>query len=293
VTTFPEAVEHLIRSDEVLAPHTWLRIGGPARYFAEPTSREELVELVRAAAQAELPVRVLGGGSNLLVREAGFSGLVVSIAAAEFSQITVEGDRVRSGGGARLSHVINWAVAHGLAGIEHLVGIPGTLGGAICGNAGTQGGDIGQTVVRLELLSRSGEIYQREGSSLHFSHRQSDVEEMLILEAELALEANDARELTKRMQGQWIMRKAQQPMAESRVLMPFVDPVGATAGSLIDQVGLRGARSGAAAIDSRRPEFIVAHEGTTSDDVLRLVEKVREQVARQVGVDLQLAMKIW
>jgi UDP-N-acetylmuramate dehydrogenase len=291
--TFPDSVEHLIRSDEVLSPYTWLRIGGPARFFAEPTTRDELVELVGAATAGEIPVRILGGGSNLLVREAGFGGLVISIAAAEFSQISLEGNRLWAGGGARLSHVINRAVKHGLSGIEHLVGVPGTLGGAICGNAGTQGGDIGQTVRRLELLSRRGEVLSRSETQLHFSHRQSDIDELLVLGAELALEPDDARNLTKRMQGMWIIRKAQQPTAENRVLMPFIDPVGATAANLIDQVGLRGAHCGAASIDSRRPEFIVAHEGTTSDDVLRLVEKVREQVARQVGVDLQLAMKIW
>jgi UDP-N-acetylmuramate dehydrogenase len=291
--TFPASVEHLLRSDQGLAPHTWLRIGGPARYFAEPTTQHELIELVRGATAAELPIRVLGGGSNLLVRESGFGGLVISLSAADFSGISVHGEQLKAGGGARLSHVINRAVKEGLGGLEDLVGVPGSFGGAICGNASTQGGDIGQSVVRVEVLSRQGEVIVREGESLQFAHRQSGFDDLLMLSAELELQRGDPRELTKRMQSQWIVKKSQQPLGEARVALPFVDPDGASAASLIDQVGLRGARMGSVSLDIHQSAYLVAHEGATSDDVLRLVDTVREQVSKQLGVDLQLGLKIW
>src|SRR6188508_1962404 len=140
----PAGFEHITRENEPLGPYTWLRVGGAAQYFAEPTSIEELAALVHRCYESGLPVRVLGGGSNLLVRDEGVPGLVVALGAATFGSIHIAGRRVTTGGGAKLGHVISSAVREGLAGLETLVGIPGTIGGALHTNAGTLGGDIGQ-----------------------------------------------------------------------------------------------------------------------------------------------------
>ncbi len=119
-----ENLGHLLRENEPLAPYTWLQIGGPARYFAEPTTRPDLIQLVSAAAKEQLPVRVLGGGSNLLIQESGCEGLVLHLTAPEFSTIQVQGTRLIVGGGAKLSHVITHAVGAGLAGLEHWWAFP-------------------------------------------------------------------------------------------------------------------------------------------------------------------------
>src|SRR5438067_2378697 len=132
--------EHIVRAQEVLAPYTWLRLGGAAQYFAEPTTAEELAALVRRCREAGLPVRVLGGGSNVLLRDEGVPGMVIALGAAAFGRIAVAGRKLTAGGGAKLGHVISSAVREGLSGLETLVGIPGTIGGALHTNAGTHQG---------------------------------------------------------------------------------------------------------------------------------------------------------
>src|SRR5215510_9437172 len=158
----PAGFEHITRENEPLAPYTWLRLGGAAQYFAEPTTVEELTALVRRCHEEGLSVRVLGGGSNLLVRDEGVSGLVLSLSAAVFGKIQVAGRKLTAGGGAKLGHVISTAVREGLAGLETLVGIPGTLGGALHTNASAHGGDIGQYTASAKVLTRGGEIIERQ-----------------------------------------------------------------------------------------------------------------------------------
>ncbi len=158
---------HLVRENEPLAPYTWLEIGGPARYFAEPNTVAELQGLVASAVKDHVAVRVLGGGSNLLVQEAGVDGLVLHLASPELSAIRIDGRKLIVGGGAKLSHVITRAVGAGLAGLEHLVGIPGTIGGAIVGNAGVVNGDIGSRVQRVTTIDRNGELVTRRPPSFN------------------------------------------------------------------------------------------------------------------------------
>src|SRR5437588_4107835 len=162
----PAGFEHIVRENELLAPCTWFRLGGPAAYFAEPTNVEELAALVRRCHESGLPVRVLGGGSNLLVRDEGVPGMVVALGAAAFGRIEVAGRQIIAGGGAKLGHVISTAVREGLAGLEMLVGIPGTVGGALHTNAGTHAGDIGQCVTSAKMMTHKGEVVTRQKNDL-------------------------------------------------------------------------------------------------------------------------------
>lgn len=148
-------LERLVRRGEPLAMHTWFQLGGPAEFFAEPTSHDELLALVRRCDEEEVPVRVLGSGSNVLVRDDGVPGLVLRLAAPAFCDIRIDGDTIVAGGGAKLGRVVTSAVHHGLAGLESLVAIPGILGGALHGNAGGHGGDVGQWTVEVTLLRKS------------------------------------------------------------------------------------------------------------------------------------------
>lgn len=290
---FPDSLQHLIRNDEPLASYTWLKIGGPARFFAEPTSKDELVAIVKAASESEVPLRVLGGGSNLLVREAGFAGLVVSLSTASFAEIRTDGTKLIAGGGSQLSHVVTTAVGKGLEGLGHLIGIPGTLGGALQGNASAGGSDVARAIESIEILTPEGDVVTKARDQLEFSYRQSDLGENIVLSATFALEEADPAVLTKRLQKLWIVRRGERPRDQIRVATPFVDPDGASAADLIDQVGMKGAREGAASLDPSKPNYLVVDEGATSEEVLALVENVREHVSLKTGVDLQLNLKIW
>ena len=197
---FLSGLEDVVRQGEPLAPRVWFRLGGPAEYFAEPDSWEQLGELVSRCRAEGIPIRVLGRGSNVLPRDEGVPGVVVHLCADPFRGIRVEGALVAAGGAAPLGSVITEAVRTGLAGLEQVVGIPGTIGGALHGNAGSHGGDIGQYTFAATVMTRSGEIISRGQDDLHFAHRRSSLDELAILDATFQLEPEDPEEITRRMQ---------------------------------------------------------------------------------------------
>lgn len=282
-----------VRRDEPLAPHTWFQLGGPAEFFAEPRNADELALLVSRARENDVHVRILGGGSNLLVLDQGVRGLVIHLNDPAFAQIDIQGNHLRAGGAAKLGHVVSMAVSEGLGGLETLVGIPGTVGGALHGNAGSRAGDIGQWTCRATVFTAAGERIQRNRDDLVFAYRQSSLDELVILEAEFQLEREDSEELTKRMQKQWIMKKANQPLAHQSAGCIFKNPRGMSAGMLIDQAGLKGTRVGGAEVSDRHANFIVADKSASSADVLKLMELVRERVHERVGVELETEIQVW
>ncbi len=285
--------DDIVRQGEPLAPYTWFKIGGPAAYFAEPRSVEELEKLVRQCCEQELPVRLIGGGSNLLVRDEGVPGVVIRLSSEAFAQVKVEGDTITSGGGTKLGHLISIAVREGLAGLESLVGIPGTVGGALHGNAGGRGGDIGQWTGGATVMTRDGETHVRQRDDLVFSYRESSLDELVILESKFQLEATDAAELTKRMQKQWILKKASQPLGHQSAGCIFKNPRGMSAGMLIDQAGMKGTTVGGATISERHANFIVTEPGASSQDVLKLIDLVKSRISERLGVDLETEIEVW
>jgi UDP-N-acetylmuramate dehydrogenase len=286
-------LEHVVREAEPLAPYTWFRLGGPAQFFAEPTNRDELTTIVRRAREQGHAVRLLGGGSNVLVPDAELRGVVVHLSAPDFCGIAVNKESITAGGGAKLGHVIATAVREGLAGLENLVGIPGTVGGALHGNAGSHAGDIGQSTRAATVLTSGGETLARGAADLHFAYRHSSLDELAILEARFELERDDPVELTKRMQKLWIVKKAAEPMGQQNASPIFKSPPGISAESLIEQAGLKGATIGEAQISERHCNFIVANPRSTSKDVAGLIELVREKVAERLGVELETQIDIW
>lgn len=283
----------ILRQAEPLAPHTWLGLGGAAEYFAEPRNLDELQALARHCSEENLPLRMLGGGSNVLVRSEGVAGVVVRLSAGEFSAIRASGRQVTAGSGAKLGHVISVAVREGLGGMETLVGIPGTVGGALHGNAGSRGGDIGQWASQAVVMTRTGELITREREDMVFAYRQSSLDELAIVSARFELEPDDPTELTKRMQRQWIVKKAQQPLGHQNSGCIFKSPRGMSAGELIEQAGLKGAKVGGAEVSGRHANFIVAEPGASSNDVLRLIDLIRARVAERLGVELEQEIEVW
>ncbi len=285
--------ENIVRQDEPLAMHTWFQLGGPAEYFAEPNTPDELIALVKRCHEEGIAVRVLGRGSNVLVRDEGVSGVVIRLVSPEFGKIHVEGQAITAGGGIPLGRVVTTAVHHGLAGMETLIGIPGTLGGALHGNAGTHGSDVGQWTVEATVITHTGEIVKRQRDDLVFGYRESSLDDLVILEGEFHLEEDDPRELGRRMQKQWIIKKASQPMGHQCAGCVFKNPRGYSAGKLIEDAGLKGTRIGGAVVSDRHANFIVAEPECTSQDVLRLIDLIRAQVNDRLEVELQQELEVW
>jgi len=288
-----EEFAEIVRREEPLAPYTYLRVGGPAEVLVQPRSRDELAAVVRRCIEQNIPVRVLGGGCNVLVRDEGVRGAVLRLSEPAFTQITVAGRCVRAGTGAPLSALISQAARHALAGLETLVGIPGTVGGALRCNAGDRSGEIGQYVRQVEVLDNRGEVQAREREELRFAYGWSNLDEPVLLAAELELDADQPDAIVKRMRRAWIHRKAGQPLSFQAAGRIFKNPRGLSAAALIEQAGLAKTRVGGAEISERDANFIVAHPGATARDVLRLIDLARSRVRERFNVELELEIAIW
>ena len=288
-----EGLEHIVREGEPLAPYTGFRLGGPARFFSEPTCQEELAQLLQRAAEESITVRMLGSGSNVLVPDDGVDGLVIHLSAADFSQIHVEGTELTAGGGTKLVHLVATAAREGLSGLEHLAGIPGTVGGALRTNAGTDSGDIGQRTRRVSVMTRHGQVEHRTREELRFSYRQSNLDEPVVLSGTFQLEEDDPREVTRRVQKLWIQKRAQHPVTDLGAGRIFKDHGGITAASLIEQAGLGGMQVGGAELHENHGNYIVIHDNATSNDVEQLIASIREKVADQLDVELEIQIDRW
>src|SRR5262249_34328460 len=181
---------------------------GPVEFFVQPRSVAELTAVLAHCARGQVPVRVLGGGLNLLVRDEPLPGVVLRLSAPAFTAITVDGTRVRAGCGAGLPALISAAARHGLAGLETLVGIPATVGGALRCNAGSRTGEIGPLVHRVEVLDEKGGVNVRDRDELSFGEHQSNLDDPVLLAAEFELERDATDAIVKRMIKAWIQRKA-------------------------------------------------------------------------------------
>ncbi|HIE97867.1 MAG TPA: UDP-N-acetylmuramate dehydrogenase [Planctomycetes bacterium] len=283
----------ILSPDESLAQHTWLKLGGNAERFYTPTSRDQLLALIRACVAAAVPVRVFGSGSNLLVHDGVVSGAVIRIVEPLLGEVKVSGDTVTAGGGALLSHVVSESVRAGLAGLENLVGIPGTVGGAVVGNAGGRHADIGEFVRKIEVVTHEGEIAERSGDELTFAYRSSNVTDLAVLSVTLQLRPDDSDDLTVRMKKIWIIKRSTQPLADQSAGCIFRNPRGLSAGALIEQCGLKDLAVGGARISDRHANFVVTGPGATSADVESLIGKVKVAVAEKFGVELELEIRKW
>lgn len=290
---FESGFDNIVRRGELMAMHTWFQLGGAAEYFAEPETFDQLIAIIKRGHEAGMKVRILGRGSNILVRDEGVKGLIIHLGATAFCGIHFEDRTVVSGGGALLGQVVTASVHHGLAGLETLVGIPGSVGGALHGNAGTRSGGIGQWTIQATVVSATGEVFQRQADELAFDYRQSNLDELVVLEARCQLEEDDPHELSRRMQKHWILKKASQPLGHQSAGCVFKNPRGVSAGEIIDQAGLKGTRIGGAVVSDRHANFIVAEPECTSEDVLRLIDLVRNQILERMGVELELELEVW
>ncbi|MDP1561931.1 MAG: UDP-N-acetylmuramate dehydrogenase [Pirellulaceae bacterium] len=286
-------LEHVVQQDVLLSPYNSLRIGGNAAYFAVPTSHSELQAVVQQARAANLSVRVLGHGANVVIPSSGWAGLVIQLSAPEFTGVAVNGNRMTAGGGANLAHFVSLAAREGFKGPEQLVGIPGTIGGALHVNTSTNGGNIGAWVKQATVLTAAGDVLIREHHEMNFSYRQSSLNELAIVAAEFEFEREASEQVLRRMQKLWIVRKAKQPMLDEPCAYVFKDHGGSTATQVLTKAGVQGLKSGHVEVSDRDPNFFVARQGATSSDFLDLVQKTKQQVQDRSGLELELAVDVW
>ena len=283
----------IIKRNEPLAPYLFLKVGGPAEMLVQPRSRDELSRFVRLCFQERISLRVLGSGCNLLVRDEGVRGAVLRLSEPAFTQIAVEGNRVKAGTGADVSALISQAARHGLAGFETLVGIPGSVGGALRCNAGDRYGDIGQFVRQVEVMDAGGVTQVRDRDELRFGERASNLDDPVLLSAEFKLEFDGADAIVKRMRKAWIARKASQPLSFQAAARMFKNPRGLSAAALIEQTGLARTRVGGAEVSDRDANYCIVHPGASSRDVLRLIDLVRTRVQERFNVALEQEITVW
>ncbi len=285
--------ENIVRLNEPMAPKTWFRLGGPARYFIEPRSREELSTVVKRLAENNIPMYLLGGGANLLVRDQGVDGAVISLSHSAFSRVVIDDRMVRVGAGKDVLKLVLELAKTGLAGLECQAGIPGTVGGEIRMNAGGTFGDIGSTVAEVTVMDSFGQVFTRQRDDLVFSYRRSNINAKIILDALFELTPENPDRLAQRVKEIWMYKRNTQPLKDNSAGCIFRNPDGLSAGKLIDEAGLKGSVVGGAEISQHHANFIVARHGASSADVLALMELARKTVRDKTGIELESEVVIW
>jgi UDP-N-acetylmuramate dehydrogenase len=281
----------LVKTHEPLARHTSLRIGGPADYFVIPASVDDILETLDFVRDRGLPWIVLGNGTNVLFPDEGYRGVIIKLGPS-LGRIEISGDRVRAQAGASLAALISQVRAQGGRDFDFLVGIPGSVGGALVMNAGIPEGTISDVVTRVGALTFDGKFITLKAEECRFGYRASRFQEerLIVIEGEFALgrgKAWDGEELLRR-------RKERQPLGVPSPGCVFRNPVGvnATAGQLLDWAGLKGLQVGGARISPKHANFIVNEGGATSRDVLQLIDIARSVVLKYWGVELKLELAV-
>ena len=275
-----------IAENAPLAPMTWFRVGGPAEVLFRPADRDDLAAFL-AAKPAEVPVTVLGVASNLLIRDGGIPGVVVRLGRG-FAEITTAGDEVTAGAGALDFNVALTARDAGIAGLEFLSGIPGTVGGGLRMNAGAYGGEFKDVVIEAEALDASGGVHKLPVAALGLAYRHSGVrEDWIFTAARLKGRPGDADAIGRRMAEIQSRREATQPIRARTGGSTFANPPGRKAWELIDQAGCRGLARGGAQVSEKHANFLINTGTATAADLEGLGEEVRRRVQAKFGIALE------
>ncbi len=278
--------------DEPMKRHTTFRIGGPADFFLLPSTVDEVRGILEICREEELPYFILGNGSNLLVSDKGYRGVIIQLY-RNFSNISVEGNEICASSGALLSQIAAAARNASLTGFEFAGGIPGTLGGAVFMNAGAYGGELKDVLKEAVVMTEQGEILTLPVEKLDMGYRTSRIKKAgyLVLEARLVLEQGDMDKIRDTTKDLTEKRVSKQPLEYPSAGSTFKRPEGYFAGKLIMDAGLRGYQVGDAQVSEKHCGFVINKGNATAADVLTLIENVREKVQEQFGVTLEPEVK--
>lgn len=284
--------EERVLLSESMKKHTTFRIGGPADYFLMPQSEKEAVDAVAVCREERVPYSIVGNGSNLLVSDSGYRGVVIQLY-KEMSRVQVEGTHIYAQAGASLAKIAAAAIEAGLAGFEFAAGIPGTLGGACVMNAGAYGGEMKDVLVNVTVLDESGSIKKLVGSELELGYRTSIIAKKgyIVLNAEIELKRGNLDEIRCLMNELRDKRVSKQPLEYPSAGSTFKRPEGYFAGKLIQDAGLRGFRVGDAMVSEKHCGFVINAGEATAAEVDSLMKQVSERVQAQFGVALEPEVK--
>ncbi|MDE5588939.1 MAG: UDP-N-acetylmuramate dehydrogenase [Acetatifactor sp.] len=280
--------EENICLQEPMAGHTTFRIGGPADCFVQIENKEQLIRVQKYLMQVELPFFVLGNGSNLLVSDKGYRGIVLQIGPG-MNGIEVDGDVITAQAGALMSQVARAALEHGLTGLEFASGIPGTIGGGVVMNAGAYDGDMSGVVTQVNVVNSAGECMELENDTMEFGYRTSTIKNnpFTVTEVILKLEKGDREQIRAKMEDLAVRRREKQPLEYPSAGSTFKRPKGCFAGKLIMEAGLRGFRVGGAEVSQKHCGFVVNTGNATAQDVRNVISEVQERVKERFNVDLE------
>ncbi|MCI0498141.1 MAG: UDP-N-acetylmuramate dehydrogenase [Planctomycetales bacterium] len=285
--------ESIVRENCPLRDFTWYGLGGCADYFIQPKTTDQIKEVLNRCRENDMPIHVLGFGSNLLVSDEGVRGVVLKLDAEEFCRFEFNGNILTAGAGANLNKLVLDSVRKGLGGLEALTGIPGSVGGAVRMNAGGNFGDIGSCVKSVTVMDKYGNLFEKEKPELVFDYRWANITAPVILAATMELTESDPEAMLKTVKEVWIYKKNSQPLNTKNAGCIFKNPRGMSAGALIDRAGLKGTQLGGAVVSEKHANFIVTESGCTSTDVKQLIELVRTKVKTAFDVELELEIEIW
>ena len=279
--------------NEPMKNHTTFRAGGCADYLVEPKSVDAVREIVRLCCQENMPYYVVGNGSNLLVSDKGYHGVILHLY-KNMSDFEISGNHLKAKAGALLVRVAKMAAKEGLSGLEFASGIPGTIGGAMVMNAGAYGGEIKDVVTKVRVLLPDGTIRDYTGEEMAFGYRKSRVieEQGIVLEAELELKADDPEAIAARMEALKEKRVSKQPLEYASAGSTFKRPEGYFAGKLIEDAGLRGFRVGDAQVSEKHCGFVINRGNATASEIMELIQEVQKRVYEQSGVRLEPEVKL-
>ena len=280
--------ETRIYKEEPMKKHTTFRVGGNADYFVEPKTEEEVKNVVSLCKSEEMPYFILGNGSNLLVGDKGYRGVIIQIC-KEMNQIEVQGTSLLVQAGALLSKVGSAALKAGLTGFEFASGIPGTMGGAVFMNAGAYGGEMKDILAEVTVLDERGEVRVLKKEELGLGYRTSAVAKKgyVVLSARVELQSGDKKKIEARMQELKVQRTTKQPLEYPSAGSTFKRPEGYFAGKLISDSGLRGFQVGGAQVSEKHCGFVINKENATASDIVELMNQVIEKVQNEFGVTLE------
>jgi UDP-N-acetylmuramate dehydrogenase len=285
------AASPIVRFDEPLSRHTSLAIGGPADFYADVGSLDELMALRLAADKYSVPVFFLGAGSHLLVSDKGIRGLVVHLQ-GEFRSVEFRGSHVKAGAAAWMPAVSKQAAEHGLSGLESLIGVPGTIGGGLVMNAGTREGWLGNVVATVNTLNDRLKVETLMPEAFGFEYRKSKLEGRWIIGAELALKTFNQASIMKKIDDLLQYRSRTQPLATSNCGSVFKNPSEGAAAQWIEKAGFKGMAVGGARVSERHANFIINENKATARDVRELIQRIQDKVLSEFHVRLEREVKL-
>ena len=280
------------KENELLSNHTTFKIGGPAKYFFTPRSKEEITRIIDICVSNNIRYMIIGNGSNLLFADKGFDGAIIQMYGG-CNDIAVLEDGIYANAGALLSKIAATARDNSMTGVEFAAGIPGTLGGAIVMNAGAYGGEMKDVVEYVDVLTQDGRTDRISCDSMNFGYRKSIIsKDMIVLGAKLTLGKGDKSLIQSRMDELKQARVSKQPLDMPSAGSTFKRPEGYFAAKLIDDCGLKGLKCGGAMVSDKHCGFVVNYDNATCKDVLELIEKIQGIVEEKFGVRLEPEVKI-